>query len=145
MIFANQTDITDALEEAIRQAPDGGIVTLPAGEFYITDRIRLSSNVTVAGSGQNQTTLTVARNGLFSVFWAERREKIVLRDFTINAADTAMKTVIDLERCSQITIDSLTIRDMNGLDSSIAIHFQTTTDSQIRNCTFHNIDRKSVV
>ena len=139
MIFANQTDITDALEEAIRQAPDGGIVTLPAGEFYITDRIRLSSNVTVAGSGQNQTTLTVARNGLFSVFWAERREKIVLRDFTINAADTAMKTVIDLERCSQITIDSLTIRDMNGLDSSIAIHFQTTTDSQIRNCTFHNI------
>ena len=139
MPFTNQTDITDALAEAIRLAPDGGIITLPAGEFFVSDRIRLRSNVTVAGSGQNQTIITVARNGLFSVFWAERQEKIILRNFTVNAANTAIKTVIDLERCSQVTIDSLAIHDMNGLDSSIAIHFQGTTDSLIRNCDFRNI------
>ena len=139
LTFVDQTDITDLLAEAIKQAPDGSTLTLPAGEFYLSDRIRLSSHVTLAGSGRDQTVLTVRRNGLFSVFWAERCENITLRDFSVNAANTAMKTVIDLERCSQVTIDNLAIFDMNGQDSSIAIHFQSTTDSLIRNCDFRNI------
>ena len=134
-----RTDITDTLGKAINDAKAGSLLVLPAGEYYISDRIKLRSNIVITGSGMDKTLLTVTRNGMFSAFWADGKESITLGNFAVNGANMSMKTVIDLENCTSITIDALAIHDLNGKDSSIAIHFQGTTDSTIKNCVFRNI------
>jgi hypothetical protein len=141
--FVENTDITFRLQEAVRKAEAGSIITIPAGEYLISASVKLRSGVTIEGAGMDKTILTIAKDGLQAVFKADEKKNITLRNFAVNGANTIVKHVFNAENCTGVTVDSLKIYDLDGMTTPIAIYFVSTTDSVIKNCVFSNISVRS--
>lgn len=133
------TDISFRLSEAVRTADENAVIVIPAGEYYVSGTVRLRSGIIIEGQGMDKTTLTINKNGVIMLFKADGKENITLRNLSVNGMSLNTKHILVADNCKNITVDSISVRDLEGTIPAIAIQFIGTTDSVVQNCTFTNI------
>jgi hypothetical protein len=115
-------DCAPAIQKALAAAPDGGTVTLPAGQHLVASPIRINGPLHLRGAGRTQTVLVHKQNinyaGSAGIVFIGRDDKTALRgvtvsDFTLKAdriANPALRTTAMRVRYGT---SDLVIRDMH--------------------------------
>ena len=79
------TDSTGALQRALDEAPPGAAVLIPAGEFLVTQPLRLKANAHLRGAGMQVSILRLQGEGP-NLLYAEDSAGITVEDLTLRGS-----------------------------------------------------------
>lgn len=142
-MFEPETDITWQLQNAIRSAAKGDEILLPPGLYYVSSKISVRSDISIKGAGMGQTILQIAEKGITSLFSLDEKENVSISGFTVEGRGADAGNIITAEDCREIHIQDVEIKNIESIKNPIAIHFEKTRDSSIRECRFENISLQS--
>lgn len=93
-------DDTDAIQDAMDAAISGGIIYFPAGEYIITDNLKVPENVTLAGTGIRSTKISISGTGKAVLDVSHKTlDGIVIRDMWLHS-DTSRQNIGILGGCT---------------------------------------------
>ncbi|MDA3926080.1 MAG: right-handed parallel beta-helix repeat-containing protein [Kiritimatiellae bacterium] len=135
-------DDSAALNQAFEAAKPGDVFLLPEGTFHIAARVRLSSGVTLKGSGQDKTRLVFAGEKRINLIELKELSGVEICQLTIDGLNSPMAGQgIVASKSSKIYLHHLTIQNFvdTGSFGPHAILLSGTSDSVISDNTIRNI------
>lgn len=117
------TDTSGAIWSAITAAPNGSVVSLPAGRFKLSNRLGLSyankQNITLRGAGVDVTTIVMSGAEIQGMIWSSDSGYIESHSQTVSGTKTAGTSVLTVPSTASFTEGQIAfVRYENEVDTA---------------------------
>lgn len=129
-----------SIQEAVNANP-GRMIYLPAGDYEISERIRLTKD----NSGLHGPGRIIQTNTKAAIIGIEKASGVCVRDITLTRAEGGMDTDVDgliAIQCRGLRLDH--VRVLDNRTASAAISLRDCRESEVRGCVVENYSRITV-